>query len=171
MILPRLISGQTCPKAKPISYYQVKTACQSVVGRLQHEHDTSPDYIRVTTRDVFSAFIRLLPTFNPTRGSAIVAVEDAHRDDDSRGAVPWREFAHYSAGAPVWHNKEEFSPARCVWLRCSFRWIRDCVCCCFPLGSRMNPPNQSVQPMRGSRYTYIESERQWRLPRMADAHR
>jgi hypothetical protein len=32
-------------------------------------------------------------------------------------------------------------------------------------------PNQSVQPMRGSRYAHIASERQWRLPRMADAHR
>ena len=31
LILPRLISGQTCPKTKPISYYQVKTTCQSMV--------------------------------------------------------------------------------------------------------------------------------------------
>jgi hypothetical protein len=33
LILPCLISGQICPKAKPISYYQVKTACQSMVRR------------------------------------------------------------------------------------------------------------------------------------------
>jgi hypothetical protein len=112
-----------------------------VVGRIQHEHDTTPGYIRVSTRNVLAALASRLPTSDPARGGAFVAVHDARRDYDSQGAVPWREFVHHSAGVPVWHYKEELFADRFVRLHCSFRWVRDCVCSRFSLGSRMKPPN------------------------------
>ena len=69
-----------------------------------------------------------------------MAVDNARRDYDSRGAGSGREFIRYSAGASVWHHKKDFSPARSARLHRSFRWVRDCAYGGFPFRSRMKPP-------------------------------